>query len=261
MSMTSTNGLRPFVRKHDNKSSTNKWIMEFQAHHATAQKVICLPHAGCGAAAFKTLTGDFFHNRDMVVVQYPGRETRMRDPFVRDMHDLVDDIVQALIPHMTDPYILFGHSMGSKVAYEVIQRLQVQKERMPDKMVVSCSPAPHRPSGLNNAFQESDDLFLRYLKRLGGVPDELLAIPDLLNMVLPILRADFELLYRYQAPANAEKIKCALSAIGSAQDVSVKVQDVAHWQDLCAEKFDLIPVEGGHFYFSNLNVGMDDLIP
>lgn len=261
MSMTSTNGLRSFVRKHENQSTSNKWVMQFQAHHATAEKVICLPHAGCGAAAFKTLTGNFFHNRDMVVVQYPGRETRMREPFVRDMHDLVDEIVRALIPHMTGPYILFGHSMGSKVVYEVVQRLQAQKERLPEKMVVSCSPAPHRPSGLNNAFQESDDLFLQYLKRLGGVPDELLAIPDLLEMVLPILRADFELLYRYQAPANAEKINCALSAIGSPQDVSVTVQDVAHWQDLCAQTFNLIPVEGGHFYFPNLDVGIDDFIP
>jgi pyochelin biosynthetic protein PchC len=260
MSSSSIQGAHPSVKHHKSYPTHDKGIMAFHAVRPLTHKVICLPHAGCGAAAFKTLSSAFFHDRDMVVVQYPGRETRMRDPFFADMQELVDEIMLGLEPHLNDPYVLFGHSMGAKVAYEVVLRLQTQNKPLPQKMAVSCSPAPHRPSGLNRAFQESDAAFLQYLQRLGGVPDELLAVPDLLEMVLPILRADFELLYRYLAPANAGTISCPLYGIASSEDVSVTPQAVSYWQERAAGTFNRINVEGGHFYFPKLDVCFSDLI-
>jgi len=246
-------GARAIVSAHESRPGSDKRVMYFAAPQASAEikapRVICLPHAGSGAAAFKTLAEPFFQDRDMVVVQYPGRETRLRDPLTRDMQELVDEILPAVTVYLDEPYILFGHSMGSKVAFELLQRLQNQNHRLPESLIVSCSPAPHRPSGLNPAFKQDDAGFLAYLKRLGGVPKELLEVPDLLDMVLPILRNDFELLYRYRATANHRAVTCPLYAIASPQDISVREEDVAHWQELAADTFRLMPLEGGHFYF------------
>jgi len=245
--------VRASLSAHESRPGPDKRVMYFAslqgASESRLSRVICLPHAGCGAAAFKTLAGPFFQDRDMVVVQYPGRETRLRDPLTCDMQELVDEILPAVAPYLDEPYILFGHSMGSKVAFELLQRLQNQNRRLPESLIVSCSPAPHRASGLNPAFKQDDAGFLTYLKRLGGVPRELLDVPDLLEMVLPILRNDFELLYRYRATANHRSVACPLYAIASPQDISVRQEDVAYWQELAGDVFRLMSLEGGHFYF------------
>lgn len=241
--------VRVVVSRHESRPGSDKRVMYFAAPQAQAPRVICLPHAGCGASAFKTLVGPFFQDRDMVVVQYPGRETRLRDPLTCEMQELVDEILPAVGTYLDEPYILFGHSMGSKVAFELLQRLQNQNRRLPESLIVSCSPAPHRPSGLNPAFKQDDAGFLAYLKRLGGVPQELLDVPELLEMVLPILRNDFELLYRYRATANHRMVACPLYAIASPQDISVKETDVAYWKELAGGDFRLMSLDGGHFYF------------
>lgn len=237
------------VRLHESRPSPTPWLMHFIPQEKRGPKIICLPHAGSGAAGFKTLAGHFFRHNELLVVQYPGRETRMRTSFSQTLHQLADEITEVLGGHIDEPYILFGHSMGSKVAYEVALRLQAKNQSMPQRLFVSCGPAPWRPSGLNPAFRENDQTFLAYLKRLGGVPDELLAIPDLVDMILPILRADFELLYTYQPDTASAPLSCPLTAIGSPQDASVSEDAMQQWQDVAGRSFSYLSLEGGHFYF------------
>jgi len=235
---------------HVHQRVNSPWLMHFtQRYSPDAPRAICLPHAGCGASAFKSLTSAFFMDYEMLVVQYPGRETRLRDPYVRNLHDMVDAIVDVIVPYLTPPYVLFGHSMGAKIAYELVRKLKVLGHPLPEQLVVSCSPAPHHPVNLDQAYKGSDEEFIAYLRRLGGVPEELLAEKELVAFILPTLRADFELLGNYTTTQNDGPLACPLTAIYSPQDTSVTPEATAKWADLALDSFQHYSITGGHFYF------------
>lgn len=234
---------------HRHHRVDSPWFMRFAPHAPGAKRVICLPHAGCGASAFRNLTAGFFSDFEMLIIQYPGRETRLGDPCVCDLHLMVEHIVDAITPFLDQPYILFGHSMGGKIAYELKLKLKALNLPMLENLVVSCSSAPHSQTKISATYKGSDAEFVEYLRKLGGVPDEVLAVDDLMALVLPIVRSDFELLDSYRPTLNVEPLACPVTAIFSPEDVTVQSADTALWKDVAGSSFHHYSVSGGHFYF------------
>lgn len=245
---------------HETQKTTSPWVMRFVPNRPSQGRVICFPHAGSGAAAFRGMTGRFFQDYEMLVVQYPGRETRIREGFTRRMEDMVSGLISALRPFLNGPYMVFGHSMGSKISYETLLRFQAEGMVMPSRYIVSCSPSPFKNLGLEPAYKKPDEEFLAYLMKLGGVPEELVAMPDLLQMVLPILRADFELLDHYRIAANRALLGVPLLAIASPQDHSMRTSDVDRWGEVVAGDCHRLDVQGGHFYFPKINYRFQDIL-
>jgi surfactin synthase thioesterase subunit len=253
-------GVDGLSNSDQNSRVESPWLLRFTTAALGAPRVICLPHAGSGASAFRNLTHGFFADMEMLVIQYPGRETRLGTPPIGDLNRMAEQIADAVRPFLDRPTMLFGHSMGAKIAYELVRKLRELESPLPERLIVSCSPAPHRAGAIDPAYKGSDDEFLSYLRQLGGIPEELLEVDEMIELMLPVLRADFELLDRYRPPADDGTLSCPITAIFSPEDETVTPADVAMWEELTNLPFQLHSVSGGHFYFPLHNETLPDIL-
>lgn len=226
---------------------TEPWL-PYRVPRARAHlRLFCLPYAGGGASAYRAWGSEISPEIEILAVQLPGRENRFREPPLRSMSALVERLSVALRPYMDRPFAFFGHSMGALVAYELARALRRQGGPTPVHLVVSGREAPHVPSAHEAMHELSDDALVARLQRLGGTPPEALAQPALLQLVLPLLRADLEAhdtyAYRDDAPLD-----CPITAFGGLRDPEVRRDHLAAWQRHTRGGFALHSFPGDHFF-------------
>jgi len=180
----------------------------------------------------------------------PGREVRLSEPSLTDSVELIDQIASALGNHLDKPYAIFGHSMGALLALELAQTLRSRGLREPSFLFVSGRNASHLPLEQRFLHQLPDDQFLAELDtRYGGLPQEILTNPELLELYLPILRADLKLLethtHRERSPLD-----CPIAAFAGTDDRNVSAAGLAAWAEHTSASFETRRFEGGHFYLS-----------
>lgn len=196
-------------------------------------------------------------------VLLPGRESRLDEAPLRDIAELVEPLCSALEPFLERPYALFGHSMGALVAYEVARRLSGSAGMGPSCLLVSGRRAPGMPAKHRNISGLPDDKFLDEVWRLNGIPVEIRDEPELLGMILPVLRADYELVERYQ-PLPGGRLECPVVAYLGASDPEVDYAEVLEWRQMTTGRFSMRVFRGDHFYLKGgradvLNAIREDL--
>ncbi|MFE3599905.1 thioesterase II family protein [Streptomyces sp. NPDC059096] len=222
---------------------TVDWTVGTRDPHAPV-RLFCFAHAGGGSTLFLPWRRMLAPDIDVVPIVLPGRERRYHEtPYTR-MSDLVEDLVPALEPLLDRPYALFGHSMGAMVAYEAAQRLRPA----PGMVFVSGRRVP---GGTGVRHLLGDREFLEVLTGLGGTPSAVLDSPDLANLFLPSLRADFRLVETYQ-PTSTPPLACPVTALTGDADPEVDPAQMARWADLTAGGFSLHVFPGDHFYLKGL---------
>jgi surfactin synthase thioesterase subunit len=187
---------------------------------------------------------------EVCAVQLPGREHRLREPFARDLPELVEGLTEAVRPWAQEmPFAFFGHSMGALVAFEVARRLQDQHRQQPVCLQVSGRNGPTwlRPPG---PTQWDDAALVAEMRRLQGTDPAILENADLLTLMLPVLRADYLALqaYRYQPGAP---LRCPIIAFGGIQDPETSPAGLEAWKEQTDRGFELHLFPGHHFYLSS----------
>jgi medium-chain acyl-[acyl-carrier-protein] hydrolase len=226
----------------------NPWVCGDGRHGVpdAPERLFCFPHAGGGPAFFRPWCKAFAPDIDVRIIQLPGREARLDEPPYRRIDQLVEPLCAALKPYLDRPYALFGHSMGSLVAYEVARRLSEGSDQVPSCLVVSGRRGPRVPSHRPVIHRLPDDEFLAEVVRLGGMPQEILDQPDLVELILPVLRADYELAELYQ-PLPGGRLTCPIAAYLGAADPEVDYTGLCGWRQETSE-FAVRIFPGDHFY-------------
>ena len=210
-------------------------------------QMIFFPSAGAGASALSELSLSLPNTIDTWVVQLRGRGDRLSESPIVCMDTLVDEIVSSIALLEKKPIILFGHSMGSLIAYEVACKL---KESTVTKLIVSGHGAPSLPVVGNRCHHTApDEDFIADMKRLGGTPPEVLSSPELLAVLLPTLRADYHLLDNYK-PTLDHKLNVDIHACAGESDSIVTPDSFLAWQNHTDASFLYDWFKGGHFYFN-----------
>jgi pyochelin biosynthetic protein PchC len=179
-------------------------------------------------------------------VRYPGRQDRFVEPCVEQMGELADEITNSLLPLLDRPVALFGHSMGAAVAYEVAVRLEAQHGFTPTRLFVSGRQAPHLAAN-EESEGLSDDEFVSRIRALGHPDVGALDLPELRELFLPALRADFRLLGAYQ-PDEPAKLAAPITAYVGLSDPGCPVEGARAWSEVARGGFDLRVFPGDHFY-------------
>ncbi|MER5888548.1 alpha/beta fold hydrolase [Streptomyces sp. NPDC001941] len=210
-------------------------------------RLVCFPHAGGAAGAYYDLSAALRGRAEVVAVQYPGRHDRFQEPTIPDVRALAAAAVDALPDG--ERFALFGHSMGSLVAFEAARLLR-DRGRPPLVLFASGRQAPALPwppRGVPHVSTLDDDALLDELVKLGGTDPALLEHPELLRVVLPALRADYRAVDDY-AHRPAAPLPCPLVALTGDRDERAGAAAVGAWEAETEGPFELHVLPGGHFY-------------
>jgi len=209
-------------------------------------RLFCFPHAGGGAGAFRAWPSRLAPRVDVCPIQLPGRENRLRERAFTTITPLIEKLADVLQPYLDVPFALFGHSMGGLVSFELSRQLRRDHRPGPFHLLVACIRAPQRPKS-PPISQLPDDAFLQAMSdRYGGMPTAVLRSAELLELYLPVLRADFTLLDNYTY-VPAEPLACPISAFGGMQDRAFSQEDLAAWREQTRGTFKVRMLPGSHF--------------
>jgi surfactin synthase thioesterase subunit len=210
-------------------------------------RFFCLPHAGAGASAYRSWANELPPDLQLCAVQLPGRENRLGDRPVDDAVTLARQLVSELRPFLDRRFVVFGHSMGALLAFEVACELRRAGLPQPAHLFVSAHKAPHLPFDQAPVHQMDPREFRAELRRLEGTPDEVLANEELMQIAEPILRADFKLCETY-VYRPVEPLDIPISVFGGAGDSKVPAAVLQPWREHTRRSMSLRVFPGGHLF-------------
>ena len=215
-------------------------------------RVFFFPYAGGGPAAFAKWCNGLNDSFEGLAVHYPGRGSRHPEPPLTDLLALVETLSQAILPLLDKPFAFFGHSMGGLIAFELARTLRRKKLAQPNILFVSACAAPQLPNPNPHIHQLSDAEFVSELKKLNGIPPEILQNNELMRLSLPTLRADFEMLETYQYQPDAP-LACPIAALGGLDDPRVSREQIEGWAMRTKVSFESKYFAGDHFFITTAN--------
>lgn len=221
-------------------------------------RLLCLPFAGGGVGIYRSWPGAMPEGVQVVPVELPGRERRLKEPAYKNMGVLLRDLGPALEPLADVPFAVFGHSMGAAIAYEVA-RAATSVGKPPVALFLSARRAPQEPPPHPPFFALPKDTLIAEMERLyGKLPPMLKSHPHLLDMFLPTMRADFQLLDTWKAPVD-QVLTCPIHAYAAADDHAVPPPTLDRWAELTSGPYRKTIVPGGHFGIRETHDIRDDV--
>jgi len=229
-------------------------------------RVVCFPYAGAGASAYFSWA-QHLAKRDIELwnVQLPGRESRLCEPPVRVFSDMVQQLTDALRPleAANVPLAFFGHSLGALLAYEVARHLARQDRRLPVGLFLSGRNAPSHRREPPRLHDLPPGELLDALAKFGNMSEAIRKEPELVELLIPALRADFALLYDYHEgwdAADKEALPCRLTVFGGDHDPWTDIEGLAHWRQFVRGRYRLQTFAGGHFFINEFRRDLWDAI-
>jgi medium-chain acyl-[acyl-carrier-protein] hydrolase len=225
------------------------WLDGSRPNPAAELRLFCFPYAGGGAATYRHWSKNLPAQVEVCAVQLPGRGSRLREtPFTR-MEPLVRAVLHELRSYLDKPFAFFGHSMGAVISFELARLLRLEHATLPFHLFVSGRSAPQLSRPKSPTYGLGHAEFIEELLRLKGTPPEVLSHPGLMQFVLPLLRADFELIetysYRHEPPLNVP-----VTAFGGLADPDVSRESLGGWRAQTTAAFSLRMLSGDHFYLT-----------
>jgi medium-chain acyl-[acyl-carrier-protein] hydrolase len=222
------------------------WITYYKPNPHARLRLFCFPYAGGGTAVFRTWVDRMPDTVEVCPVQLPGRETRvMEAPFNR-LSTLVRAAAQALLPYLEKPFAFFGHSMGALVSFELARQLRREHDLAPAHLFVSGRWPPQMLDRSDPTYDLPDAQFMKELHSLNGTPKKVLEHPALMALMLPMLRADFEVCQTY-GYVDEPPLNCPLTVFGGLQDEPDR-KSLDTWREQTTASFSLRMLPGDHFF-------------
>lgn len=233
------------------EQAARSWFVCPEPQPQAAARLFCLPYAGSGAAVYRPWLAHLPAMIELQVVQLPGRESRLREPPYRRMDQLIDILAPLIEAQLDRPYVLFGHSMGALIGFELARALRRRGAPPPACMVVSGRRAPQLPDPDAPLHQLADVPFVRsMIRRYNGIPRAILEDIELLRLFLPTLRADFELIETYQY-ADEPPLACPIAIFGGKADERASLVELEAWEAQSVSPLGTRQIPGDHFYLQN----------
>jgi medium-chain acyl-[acyl-carrier-protein] hydrolase len=230
-------------------TAIDSWITFHKPNPQARLRLFCFPYAGTGASIFRTWSDGLPAEVEVCPVEFPGRGTRLMETPLIQLSLLVQALAQALVPLLDKPFAFFGHSLGALVGFELARQLRRQSGVQPVRLFVSADRAPQIPHRDRPIHALPEEEFMAELRRLNGIPGKVLEEAELMQIMLPVLRADFAV-YETYAYATEPPLNCPISAFGGLLDQRVSRGDLEAWRNQTNGSFSLRMFPGDHFFWN-----------
>jgi medium-chain acyl-[acyl-carrier-protein] hydrolase len=227
--------------------TSSKWFLRPAVYTQPRLRLFCFPYAGGAASAYSQWSSNVPAGVEVWPLQLPGRQNRLSETPIAQ----ISAIVQALAPVLQEcldiPYAFFGHCMGAHLSFELVRQLRRQGAPLPEHLFVSARRAPQLPDMNTHCHHLSEPVFLKAVSNLNGLSKEFVENKELVQLMMPTLRADFKAAETYHY-VEEEPLSCPISAFGGTEDYSVTSEELMGWryQTTGAFRFYLFP--GDHFF-------------
>lgn len=227
------------------RSTTQRWFKPLSRRQEPSASLFCFPYSGGSGEIFKAWPEWLPGSVEVYGVQYPGRGSRFVEPLMTNIHRMLDVLEGNIMPYLGRPFAFFGHSLGARLAFELCVRLE-GRGVAPTQLFLSGRNPPH--AEIRRDFHKLPDAeFRANLARMNGTPAELLANPELMDLVVPIIRADFALSETDLCQAVAP-VSCPLIAFGGEDDEDVPPSAIQGWGRYTESTFEWSILPGDHFF-------------
>ena len=197
----------------------------------------------------------------VIPLEYPGRGARIKEALLGNMDEIVDDLYCQIRHRVADqPYAIYGHSMGALTALLLTRKLVANNHRAPLHLFVTgtAGPAAYSQKEQRRHLMPMPE-FIQEIKKLDGIPDELLEHEELLEYIEPILRADFRVIETYTY-VESEKLDVPVSVITGTRE-KMDAKDIQAWQVETQCAVDFLQLPGKHFFiFHYADVIMNTMV-
>lgn len=187
---------------------------------------------------------------EVAAIQLPGRESRLLEPPFRRLPDLIQALAGAVGPLLTRPAVFYGHSMGALLAFELARELRRRSMQLPVQLIVSGRQAPQTPEHKSPVSHLPDADLIAQIRRYNGTPPAVLENRELMELVLPALRADFAVCESYRYTPEPP-LPCGIAAWGGWEDSEVSPEEIAAWEVQTSSSFSYRMFPGDHFFIQS----------
>lgn len=225
---------------------TNQWLGQTSPMPQAKFNLFCFPYAGGGASIFRNWQDSLPSTVKIYPVHLPGRESRLREAPLSDLPVIIEAVSRAILPHLDRKFGFFGHSMGAIISFELARYLRWIHGIEPHHLFISGHRAPQLGVRMDKSSHLPEPEFIEVLRGLNGTLPAVLEHPELLDLMIPLLRADFALCENY-AYTDEATLTCPMTVFGGLQDEITREQ-LSAWRDQTTGQFTLKMFPGDHFY-------------
>jgi medium-chain acyl-[acyl-carrier-protein] hydrolase len=180
-------------------------------------------------------------------IQLPGREDRIREASFKHLSPLIQVLTGTIRPYLNIPFALFGHSMGGLIGFELARHLRTQCDPEPTHLFISGRQAPQIRDRHPRLHTLPESEFLQEIRCLNGTPQSVLSNVELMQLLLPILRADFSICGTYTY-IDEPPLNCPITVFGGTDDPEAPAEVLAGWSTQTLATFSLQMLPGDHFF-------------
>lgn len=212
-------------------------------------KLICIPFAGGSASAYYKWSQHLQDDIELVPLELAGHMMRLEEELYQNMDEAADDLVSMIEKKVENTdYVLYGHSMGGLLAFEVVRKLALTGKKLPEHLIISGSNPPHVKRKHRQIAKAPLEVLKEEILKLGGTPLEIFDNPEYSEIFVPMIRADYRLLEEYEYIPSSVALQCPLSIFWSDEDGRIDVEQISSWKDYGKCGYHEYKFKGNHFF-------------
>ena len=231
----------------------NEWLLCSELRPQADVRLFCFPYAGGNAQIYRNWSKQINENVEVVAVNLPGHGNRIMEPPISRLDILIRKTVEAIYSYLVEkPFVFFGHSMGALISFEIMRYIFSEYGLKPEHLFVSAYRAPQLNTKITQPknMHLSDTELIEELKEMNGTPEWVFENDEVMQIFLPVIRADMEVcktyLYSDEFPINVP-----ITAFGGNKDKRVSLSEVEKWKEQTA-KFKMEVIQGDHFFIHDM---------
>lgn len=240
------------------------WLIFPRKEPKAHLRLFCFPYAGGNVLSFQKWPDSLPPGIEVCVVQPPGRGSRMREKPYSSLPPMVEAIGEVIVDYLDRPYAFFGHSMGAIISFELARYLHRHLGLLPAHLFLSGRRAPQVEYTEQIIHNLPDEEFMQSLRELNGTPQEVLDHQELMQLLAPLLRADFAVCETYDYVAG-RPLDNPITVFGGLSDHEVRREMLEAWREQTTGPFAVRMLPGDHFFLHSaqgtlLNLLSQDLV-